>query len=157
MSVKARCVFGTLRSICSRINISDERLNWFLPYKDLLIGICNCFKPFCQKIGHRKGDLTEFSKNTGSIEVEGFLKFCLHFQQILKNWKEKVKMNDISPRDIQNLSTIRKDFGCICEIIFIPEACITTFEVRQLLNNSNDIRNKLQQHLIRNLDKEKKW
>ena len=152
VSVKARCVFGALRFICSRINVSDKSLDWFLHSKDLLVGVCNCFKPFCQRIDHSGRDLsavvTEFSKSTSSIEVECFLNFCLRLQTNLKKWKEKVKMNDVSPHDIQNLNIIHEDFGCICEIMYIPEACIETFEVQQLLHNCNNIKSKLQDHLI---------
>ena len=128
-------------------------MDWFLDNKDLLISICNCFKPFYQRVGCRGGnfcaDVTEFSKSTGSIEVESFLNFCLRLQITLKKWKEKVRMKNVSLSDIVNLRTHYEGFSCICEIMSIPEASIEEVEIQQLLDNCNDIKNKLQDHFIK--------
>ena len=153
VSVRARCVFGALMSISYRILITDEKLDWFLNNKYLLASVCNCFKPFHLKISHRGGDfcadVTEFSKSTGSSEVECFLNFCLRLQTILKKWKEKVRIKNVSLSDINDLRTHYKDFSCICEIMYIPEASIKEVEIQQLLDNCDDIKDKLQDHFIK--------
>ena len=89
------------------------RLDWFLDNKDLLISICNCFKPFYQRVGCRGGnfcaDVTEFSKSTGSIEVESFLNFCLKFaNNTYTQWNTKVCY--VSPLAVYTLFLITISF-----------------------------------------------
>ena len=150
VTVRARSVFGALRSICYKIPISEDNLDWFLNNKDLLTSVCHCFKPFYQKVSRDFcADVTEFSRSTGSIEVECFLDFCLRLQRTLKKWKEKVKVKNVSLSDITKLEDHIEEFSCICEIMFIPEASIEEVEIQQILDNCNDIKSKLQNCLIK--------
>ena len=58
-------------------------------------------------------------------------------------------MKNVSLSDIVNLRTHYEGFSCICEIMSIPEASIEEVEIQQLLDNCNDIKNKLQDHFIK--------
>ena len=149
ITVKARCVFGALKCICSRITISEESLNWFLDNGNLLVGICNCFKFFCQRVGYLDTDISEFLNSTDiSSEVEGFLNFCLKLRKAIKKWKEKVAIKDVTTSDIQNLRNLYPKFSYICSETYIPEFCIKELEVQQLADSCEDIKNRLQENFI---------
>ena len=124
-------------------------MNWLLDSNNLLVGICNCFKPFCKGVGILDADISEFLNSAGiSSEVEGFLNFCLELRKVLKKWKEKVSIQDVTTSDIQNLRIRYKEFSCICTEIHIPEFCIEELEVQKLADTCEDKRNRLQENLI---------
>ena len=149
ITVKARCVFGALKCICSRIDTTEENLNWLLDSNNLLVGICNCFKPFCQGVKEIDAEISDFLSSTGiGSEVEGFLIFCLELRKFLKKWKEKVRIQDVTSFDIQNLRILYKKFSYICRETYMPEFCIKEMEVRKLADSCEDIRNRLQEYFI---------
>ena len=124
-------------------------MNWLLDSSDLLVGICNCFKHFCQGVGDLDAHISEFLSSTGiSSEVEGFLIFCLELRKILKKWKEKVRIQDVTPFDIHILRNLYKEFSYICTETLIPEICIKKTEVQKLADSCEDIKNRLQEIFI---------
>ena len=126
-----------------------ESLNWLLDSNSLLVGICNCFKPFCTRVGDLDADISEFLNSAGiSSEVKGFLNFCLEVRKALKKWKEKVSIQDVTTSDIQNLRILYKEFNYICTETCIPEFCIEELEVQKLADTCKDIRNRLQEKFI---------
>ena len=147
-TAKAECVFGALNCICSRIAISEESLNWLKDSNNLLVRICSCFKPFCET-GERDGDISQCLNSTSiSQEVKRFLNFYLELQRVLKRWKEKVKIQDVTQSDIAHLRTFYRLFNGICIKSYIPESSIKELEIQQLADSCEDIKNRLQENFI---------
>ena len=162
-SVRAICIFGTLKQVCSRISVSDKSLVWLIEHNQLLVELCRCFQDVCRKIGNTEGDLdihiAEFLEKANSSECEAFVSFCQNLQTILRKWKEKVTVQEVTMTDIEHLRKQHKWFNVLCDAVYVQNACISEEEVEQLLDGYKEIKTGLSDILLQHLPchSEIKW
>ena len=136
-SVRAKCVFGTLKCVVSRIRVSANSLDWLIEHNRLLLKLCKCFHLLVEhKIGNVEETLdiriVEFLEQVNSSEIEGVLIFCHDLQTILQGWKAKVDVLDVTESDINRLRNHYHWFNDICKFAYATTACIDEQKVRQL-------------------------
>ena len=163
-SVRAKCIFGTLKCVGFRINVSVESLDWLIEHNQLLLKLCECFHLLVvKKIDEVEGDLdipiAEFLEEVHSSETEGFLSFCQNLQAKLQKWKEKVDVQDVTERDINHLKKHHQWFNDICKLAYVINACIDEQNIGQLGDGYESIKNGLSYILLQHIPghPEMKW
>ena len=147
-SVRAKFVFGTLKCVGSRINVSVKSLDWLIEHNQLLLKLCQCFQLLVnKKIGYVEGDLdgqiAEFLDSVHSSEIEGFLTFCQSLQTNLEKWKMKVDVQNVTELDIKHLKDHYQWFNDICRVAYVINACVDEQKVWQLGDGCDFIKDRL--------------